>query len=204
MVRQTSYLAYGLDHHALHQAVRVGDGRRRVLGQCATHGLKARAGAAVNRRLDAAARRRDATLFKADFMAYASLYKQPVVPMGYWQVLIAPGASPRHGYPIEAGWHLPPLLHLNTRPKMAVETLYRSTRDLETTFVDRKLADAHDQMLELAEMLTQVLQKNVPGLSEKLAEDTGIYMAKNRGAFAAAFKSNANALNELIAADQPA
>jgi dsDNA-binding SOS-regulon protein len=80
---------------------------------------------------------------------------------------------------------------------MAVETLYRSTRDLETTFVDRKLADAHDQMLELAEMLTQVLQKNVPGLSEKLAEDASIYMAKNRAVFAAAFKSNANALNEL-------
>gem|GEM_PF-6930575 len=40
---------------------------------------------------------------------------------------------------------------------MAVETLYRSTRDLETTFVDRKLADAHDQMLELAESLMEVL-----------------------------------------------
>jgi len=46
---------------------------------------------------------------------------------------------------------------------MAVETLYRSTRDLETTFVDRKLADAHDQMLELAELLTDTLMKHVPG-----------------------------------------
>lgn len=80
---------------------------------------------------------------------------------------------------------------------MAVETLYRSTRDLETTFMDRKLADAHDQMLELAEMLTGVLLKNVPGLSEKHAEDASIYMAKNRAVFAAAFKNNSNALNEL-------
>lgn len=80
---------------------------------------------------------------------------------------------------------------------MAVETLYRSTRDLETTFVDRKLADAHDQMLELAELLTEVLIKNVQGLSEKHAEDASIYMAKNRATFAAAFKSNASALNEL-------
>lgn len=81
---------------------------------------------------------------------------------------------------------------------MAVETLYRSTRDLETTFVDRKLADAHDQMLELAESLTEVLQKNVAGLTEKQAEDAGIFMAKNRAVFAAAFKSNAGALAELI------
>jgi dsDNA-binding SOS-regulon protein len=83
---------------------------------------------------------------------------------------------------------------------MAVETLYRSTRDLETTFVDRKLADAHDQMLELAEVLTEVLMKNVPGLSEKHAEDASIYMAKNRTVFAAAFKNNASALSEL---DEP-
>ncbi|MFJ7883665.1 YebG family protein [Pseudomonas sp. NPDC096917] len=80
---------------------------------------------------------------------------------------------------------------------MAVETLYRSTRDLETTFVDRKLADAHDQMLELAESLTVVLLKNVPDLTEKQAEDAGIYMAKNRAVFAAAFKNNAAALAEL-------
>ncbi|MET0611646.1 YebG family protein [Pseudomonas caspiana] len=80
---------------------------------------------------------------------------------------------------------------------MAVETLYRSTRDLETTFVDRKLADAHDQMLELAESLTEILLKNVPGLTEQQAEDTSIFMAKNRVVFAAAFKNNASALAEL-------
>lgn len=80
---------------------------------------------------------------------------------------------------------------------MAVETLYRSTRDLETTFVDRKLADAHDQMLELAELLTDTLMKHVPGLSEKHAEDVSIYMAKNRSVFASAFKNNVGALSEL-------
>lgn len=80
---------------------------------------------------------------------------------------------------------------------MGVETLYRSTRDLETTFVDRKLADAHDQMLKLAELLTDTLMKHVPGLSEKHAEDVSIYMAKNRSVFAAAFKNNVGALSEL-------
>ena len=74
---------------------------------------------------------------------------------------------------------------------MAVEVLYRSTRDLEKVFLDRKLADAHDQMLELAEILTSVLIKNVPGLDEKQAEDASIFMAKNRAIFASAFKSGA-------------
>jgi len=85
---------------------------------------------------------------------------------------------------------------------MAVEILYRSTRDLETTFLDRKLADAHDQMLELAEVLTTVLMKNVQGLDEKQAEDASIFMAKNRAAFAAAFKSNAAALGELLGSEE--
>lgn len=84
---------------------------------------------------------------------------------------------------------------------MAVEILYRSTRDLETLFVDRKLADAHDQMLELAESLTGLLMNNVQGLSESLAEEVSIYLAKNRGVLASAFKNNVGALAEL---SQPA
>lgn len=80
---------------------------------------------------------------------------------------------------------------------MAVEVLYRSTRDLETIFLDRKLADAHDQMLELAEVVGQVLEKNITGLSENQAEEIGIFLARNRAVFAAAFKSNIEALAEL-------
>lgn len=80
---------------------------------------------------------------------------------------------------------------------MAVETLYRSTRDLETIFVEKKLADQHDAMLELGEALTAALIHNVPGLDEKLGEEVGIFMAKNRSAFAAAFKNNPAALLEI-------
>ena len=87
---------------------------------------------------------------------------------------------------------------------MAVEVLYRSTRDLEKVFLDRKLADAHEQMLELAEILTSVLIKNVPGLDEKQAEDASIFMAKNRAIFASAFKSGANALDQLTGKDDSA
>ncbi|MFT0211237.1 YebG family protein [Pseudomonas sp. F1_0610] len=80
---------------------------------------------------------------------------------------------------------------------MAVETLYRSSRDPETLFMDKALADQHDKMLELAERLADILQKVTPDLSEQNAEDLGIYMAKNRDIFARAFKGKAEILDEL-------
>ncbi len=81
---------------------------------------------------------------------------------------------------------------------MAVEVVYRSSRDLERLFMDKAEADRHDKMLELAEMLSEVLQKAVPSLNEQQVEEVGIYMAKNRDVFAKAFKSQPDALSELI------
>jgi dsDNA-binding SOS-regulon protein len=52
-------------------------------------------------------------------------------------------------------------------------------------------------MLELAEMVGQVLEKNITGLSENQAEEIGIFLAKHRAIFASAFKSNVEALAEL-------
>lgn len=83
---------------------------------------------------------------------------------------------------------------------MAVEVVYRSSRDLERLFMDKAEADRHDKMLELAELLAQVLQKAVPSLSEQQVEEAGIYMAKNRDVFAKAFKSQPDALSELLSA----
>ena len=81
---------------------------------------------------------------------------------------------------------------------MAVEVVYRSRRDLERLFMDKAEADRHDKMLELAEYLADVLQKAVPSLTEQQVEEAGIYMAKNRDVFARAFKSQPDALSELI------
>ena len=53
-------------------------------------------------------------------------------------------------------------------------------------------------MLELAELLAEVLQKAVPSLTEQQVEEAGIYMAKNRDVFARAFKSQPDALSELL------
>jgi dsDNA-binding SOS-regulon protein len=81
---------------------------------------------------------------------------------------------------------------------MAVEVVYRSSRDLERLFMDKAEADRHDKMLELAELLAEVLQKAVPSLTEQQVEEAGIYMAKNRDVFAKAFKSQPDALSELL------
>ncbi|UQY33258.1 YebG family protein [Pseudomonas fulva] len=80
---------------------------------------------------------------------------------------------------------------------MAVEVVYRSSRDPERLFMDKAEADRHDKMLELAELLSEVLQKAVPSLSEDQGEELGIYMARNRDVFAKAFKNQPDALGEL-------
>ena len=82
---------------------------------------------------------------------------------------------------------------------MAVEIVYRSSRDPEQLFMDKAQADRHDKMLELAENLGEVLQRAVPQLGEQSAEEISIYMARNREVFAKAFKSNPEALAELDA-----
>jgi dsDNA-binding SOS-regulon protein len=80
---------------------------------------------------------------------------------------------------------------------MAVEVVYRSSRDLERLFMDKAEADRHDKMLELAEGLAEVLNKAVPSLSEKQVEDIGVFMARNRELFAKAFKNQPDALQDL-------
>ena len=80
---------------------------------------------------------------------------------------------------------------------MAVEVVYRSSRDPERLFMDKAEADRHDKMLELAELLTDVLHKAVPSLSEAQGEELGIFMAKHREIFAKAFKNQPDALSEL-------
>ncbi len=82
---------------------------------------------------------------------------------------------------------------------MAVEIVYRSSRDPERLFMQKAEADRHDKMLELAERLSEVLTKAVPSLSEVQAEETGIYMARHRDVFAKAFRNNPDALAELDA-----
>ncbi len=82
---------------------------------------------------------------------------------------------------------------------MAVEVVYRSSRDLERLFMDKAEADRHDRMLELAEKLAEVLRQAQPALDERQAEELGIYMARHRELFAKAFRNQTDALDELLA-----
>lgn len=81
---------------------------------------------------------------------------------------------------------------------MAVEVLYRTTRDPDRIFMSRSQADIHDAMLELAEGIQAVMRKAVPGISEDHAEELSIYMSKNREIFAKAFGKKPDALLSLI------
>jgi len=45
---------------------------------------------------------------------------------------------------------------------MAVEVVYRSSRDLERLFMDKAEADRHDKMLELAEALRPYCNRHRP------------------------------------------
>lgn len=80
---------------------------------------------------------------------------------------------------------------------MAVEVVYRSSRDPERLFMDKAEADRHDRMLELAEALASTLQQAVPSLAEEQAEELGVFMARHREVFARAFKNQPEALGEL-------
>ena len=59
---------------------------------------------------------------------------------------------------------------------MAVEVVYRSSRDPERLFMDKAEADRHDKMLELAERLSSALHRAVPSLSDEQGEELGIFM----------------------------
>lgn len=85
---------------------------------------------------------------------------------------------------------------------MAVETLYRSSRDPERLFMDKSEADAYDRMLELAEHLAAVFRQAVPAIEEAQAEELSIYMAKHRELFARAFGKKPEVLVELLDAEE--
>lgn len=65
---------------------------------------------------------------------------------------------------------------------MAVETRFVVIRGGNEimTFADKKAADEYDRMLDMADNLTALFENSAIDLDDKLKEDLGIYMAKNR------------------------
>ena len=79
---------------------------------------------------------------------------------------------------------------------MAVVAMWKCDRD-DTMFDNKKDADAHDKMLELAENFSLLLRNQIEGITEQQAENAGLLLSKNKSAIVAACKGNPGLLLEI-------
>ncbi|HGX94135.1 MAG TPA: hypothetical protein ENK35_12555 [Candidatus Tenderia sp.] len=79
---------------------------------------------------------------------------------------------------------------------MAVVAKWMCDRD-NTMFDTKKEADAYDQMLELGEQFTALLEQQIPGIDEVKAEEFGIFLAKNKEILVQACKGKPALLAEM-------
>ena len=79
---------------------------------------------------------------------------------------------------------------------MAVIAMWQCDRD-GSMFTNKKEADAHDKMLELAEAFSMAVESNIEGLSEEQIESIGLLFAKNKADVMNACKGNAAVLETI-------
>lgn len=79
---------------------------------------------------------------------------------------------------------------------MAVVAMWKCDRD-NTMYENKKDADAHDKMLELAEGFSLFLAKHIEGISEQDSENIGLLLSKNKNVLIAACKGNPDLLSGL-------
>lgn len=60
---------------------------------------------------------------------------------------------------------------------MAVIAVWKCDRD-GAMFDNKKDAEAHDKMLELAESITFMLQENIEGIDDRISREVGVLLAK--------------------------
>ncbi|WP_426416573.1 YebG family protein [Aestuariirhabdus sp. LZHN29] len=70
---------------------------------------------------------------------------------------------------------------------MAVIPMWQCDRD-GSMFADKKSAEEHDKMLELAANITSLLEAQFSQLDESLAEEIGLLIAGNKEVFSQALK----------------
>lgn len=80
---------------------------------------------------------------------------------------------------------------------MAVIAIWKCDRD-GSMFEDKKEADTHDKMLELAETFSAFLTQHSAGISEQDAENIGLLLAKNKERVITACKGKPEALLEIV------
>lgn len=79
---------------------------------------------------------------------------------------------------------------------MAVIAVWKCDRD-GSMFENKKDADEHDKMLELASNISAFIESNIDGLDEKVSEAIGLLLAKQRETLAKACKGKPEVLLEL-------
>ncbi len=88
---------------------------------------------------------------------------------------------------------------------MSITPMWRVDRD-GSMFTDKKAAEEHDRMLELADGITSLLETHFE-IDEKLAEDIGLLMSRNKDTLSKAFKGKPELLQDIgkePAQDKPA
>ena len=78
---------------------------------------------------------------------------------------------------------------------MPITPMWRVDRD-GSMFTDKKAAEEHDRMLELADGITSLLENNFE-IDEKLAEDIGLLMSRNKDTLSKAFKGKPDLLQDI-------
>lgn len=78
---------------------------------------------------------------------------------------------------------------------MSITPMWRVDRD-GSMFTDKKAAEEHDRMLELADGITAMLEAHFT-IDEQLAEEIGLLMSRNKEILTRAFKGKPEALQEI-------
>lgn len=77
---------------------------------------------------------------------------------------------------------------------MAVIAVWQCDRD-GSMFANKKDAEEHDKMLELAENISMLIENNIEGINEQQSEAIGLLLAGKRDELAKACKGKPEALN---------
>ena len=83
---------------------------------------------------------------------------------------------------------------------MAVIAVWKCDRD-GTMFENKKDAEEHDKMLELAANITSLIEQHIPKIDESVSEKIGLLLAERREDLAKACKGKPEMLLEKDTAD---
>lgn len=83
---------------------------------------------------------------------------------------------------------------------MAVIAVWKCDRD-GAMFDNKKEAEEHDKMLELAANITSLIEQHIPKIDEQQSEEIGLLLAKRKDALAAACKGKPAVLLETMQDD---